>query len=81
MDAMENEIGQLSKRNLTPFGKITVLKSLEISKIVHSLMSLPNPSRKYLKELEKNVFLIPLGWKTRPYNPSQFLPETRKWWN
>ena len=81
MDAMRYEIGQWSKRDLTPFGKITVLKSLVLSKIVYILMSLPNPSRKYLKELEKNVFLIPLEWKTRPYNPSQFLPETRKWWN
>ena len=81
MDAMRNEIGQWSKRDLTPFEKITVLKSL-VSKIVYILMSQPNPSRKYLKEFEKkNVFLIPLEWQTRPYNPSQFLPETRKWWN
>ena len=78
MDAMRYEIGQWSKRDLTPFGKITVLKSLVLSKIVYILMSLPNPSRKYLKELEKNVFLIPLEWKTRPYNPSQFLHETRE---
>ena len=81
MDAMRYKIGQWSKSDLTPFGKITVLKSLVLSKIVHVQMSLPNPSRKYLKESEKNVFLIPMEWKTRSYNPSQFLPETRKWWN
>ena len=56
MDAMRNEIGQWSKRDLTLFGKITGLKSLVLSKIVCILISLPNPSRKYLKELEKCFF-------------------------
>ena len=56
MDAMRYEIGQWLKRDLTPFGKITVLKSLVLSKIVYILMTLPNPSRKYLKELEKKCF-------------------------
>ena len=64
MDAMRYEIGQWSKRDLTPFGKITVLKSLVLSKIVHILMSLPNPSRKYLKELEKMFFSF--LWNGKP---------------
>ena len=34
IDAMRYEIGQWSKRDLTPFGKIAVLKSLVLSKIV-----------------------------------------------
>ena len=34
MDAMRYEIGQWSKRDLTPFGKIAVLKSLVLSEIV-----------------------------------------------
>ena len=40
LDAVRNETGQWSKRDLTPFGKITVLKSLVLSKIVYILMSL-----------------------------------------
>ena len=37
-------------------GKNTVLRSLVLSKIVHILMSLPNTSRKHLKELGKIIF-------------------------
>ena len=32
-----------SKRNITPFGKITVIKTMVISKITHFLMNLPDP--------------------------------------
>ena len=56
MDAMRYEIGQWPKRDSTPFGKVTVLKSLVLSKIVYILISLPNPSKKYLKEFEKMFF-------------------------
>ena len=81
MDARRNEIGQWSKRDLTPFGNITVLKSLVLTKIVYILLSLPNPSRKYLKELEKMFFSFLWNGKPDPITPSQFLSETRKWWN
>ena len=52
MESMKQEIRLWSKRNLTPFGKIIVLKSLVVSKIVHILQSLPSPSEKIFKELE-----------------------------
>ena len=42
---MATEIDKWRKRDLTPFGKITVLKSLVISKIVHLLLALPSPSQ------------------------------------
>ena len=44
-----NEIKKLflnwSKRILTPLGKITVIKSLALSKINHLILALPNPSK------------------------------------
>ena len=46
MNSMKQEIQLWSKRDLTPFGKITVLKALVVSKIVHILQSLPSPSEK-----------------------------------
>ena len=41
-----------SKRSLTPFGKITVIKMLALSKLTYVFMNLPDPERKFLKELE-----------------------------
>ena len=49
------EIQQLiriwSSRNLTPYGKVTIIKSLLIPKITHMLLSLPSPSPSCFKEI------------------------------
>ena len=44
-----------STRNLTPYGKVTIIKSLLISKITHMLLSLPSPSSECLNTLN-NAF-------------------------
>ena len=53
------EIQQLiriwSSRNLTPYGKVTIIKSLLISKITHMLLSLPSPNILCFKDLN-NMF-------------------------
>ena len=53
------EIEQLIKiwstRNLTPYGKVTIIKSLLISKITHMLLSLPSPSSECLNTIN-NAF-------------------------
>ncbi len=43
-------------RNLTIFGKISVIKSLALPKIVHFFRSLPNPSEEFFNKLEKLFF-------------------------
>ena len=53
---MQRDINSWSKRDLTPFGRVTVIKSLIISKIVHILISLPSPSEKMYKQLNKMLF-------------------------
>ena len=45
-----------SKRVLTPYGTITVIKSLALSKLSHLFLMLPNPDNKTIKELEKLFF-------------------------
>ena len=40
-----------SSWNLTPYGKVTIIKSLLISKITHMLLSLPSPSVLCFKDL------------------------------
>ena len=62
--SLENEIKQWKRRFLTPIGKITVIKSLLLSKLVHILMALPNPSQEYIKKIE-NMFYKFL-WNDKP---------------
>ena len=40
-----------SARNLTPYGKVCIIKSLLMSKITHMLLSLPSPNALCIKEL------------------------------
>ena len=48
-----------SRRHLTPFGKITVIKSMALAKIVHLFINLPDPDKNFLNRLNKlfNTFL------------------------
>ena len=61
---MQREINQWSNRNLTPFGKITVIKSLIISKIVHLLIALPSPSGNIIMQI--NNMLYNFLWDGKP---------------
>ena len=49
---IKNLLLQWNRRNITPFGKITVIKTLALSKINHLLLSLPSPPDRMLKDLE-----------------------------
>jgi hypothetical protein len=52
----EKLIKTWSKRNLTLIGKITVIKSLVLSKFVHLFIALPNPPTEIIKQLEQMSF-------------------------
>ena len=54
--AIEKEINQWSKRNLTPLGRITVVKTLLLPKLTHILISLPKPNDMLIKTLETSFF-------------------------
>ena len=53
---VKKEMAQWRRINLTPLGKITVIKSLLLSKLVHLLTALPNPPQDDLKQLERMFF-------------------------
>ena len=53
---IQKEMAWWRRRNLTPIGRITVIKSLLISIFVHLFTALPSPSQKELKQLE-SLFL------------------------
>ena len=52
MTEIEKSINLWNARNLTPYGKIVVIKSLLVSKIIHVLLSLPSPNSDTLERLE-----------------------------
>ena len=63
-----NDIKNLIKlwqaRKLSPYGKVTVIKSLFLSKITHLLLSLPSPNKLLFKEIDaifKNFI-----WNNKP---------------
>ena len=49
-------ISAWSKRQLSPLGKIVVIKSIILPKLTHLFVSLPKPSFDWLKELEKILY-------------------------
>ena len=54
--AMKKIMYMWKKRNITPYGKITVIKTLVFSKIVHLMINLPDPSEQFIFELEKELY-------------------------
>ena len=53
-----------NKRFLTPFGKITVIKTLALSKLTYLFMNLPDPDKKFISELE--TMLYKFLWDGKP---------------
>ena len=60
----EKTIKSWSKRKLTLLGKITVIKSLAMSKFVHLFMALPNPPGTLVKRL--NQLFYSFLWNSGP---------------
>ena len=61
---IKNLISIWKTRNLTPYGKVIIIKSLIYSKITHILQSLPKPSQQTFIDLQSIVdsFL----WNNKP---------------
>ena len=53
---IENICKRWSKRKLTLFGRITIIKSLALAKFIHLFLALPNPPGDLVKKLEKMFF-------------------------
>ena len=58
---IRTKISFWKRRNLTPLGKITVIKSLLLSSMNHLFISLPNPNEKMIKEM--NDILYEFIWE------------------
>ena len=53
-----------SKRCLTPIGRVAILKSLILSKLVHLWLLLPNPPNYFIENLQKMCFQFVWNGKT-----------------
>ena len=56
INKVESLLKQWSKRRLTLFGRITVIKSLALSKFIHLFLALPNPPGELIKRLDTLFF-------------------------
>ena len=56
LNKIKNVVTSWSKRIITPFGKVIVIKSLILSQLIYLLSVLPNPTKKFFKEVEVIVF-------------------------
>ena len=75
LNEMRKVLNAWSRRNLTPFfGKITVIKSLVLSKITYLLPNLPDPDDKFLKELNTLLFNFLWGGKTDKIKKIWYVP-------
>lgn len=64
IDSIKNTLKKWSKRNLTPFGKITIIKTLVVSKLVYLFLNLPDPGEYFLQHLDSLLFSF--LWDNKP---------------
>ena len=64
LSKVQRILNQWSKRKISLSGRITIIKSLALSKFVHLFMSLPAPPNELIKKLE-NIFFNFL-WNSGP---------------
>ena len=64
LEVIKRLINQRSKRILTPIGKITIVKSLLISKLIYLFMALQDPQDKFMSELK--TLLFKFAWGNKP---------------
>ena len=63
IDSMKKLIQNWLYRNITSIGRICIVKSLIMSKVIHVLQALPSPSKEYFKSIE--TIFINFVWKNK----------------
>ncbi len=56
MEKIDKLLTRWNSRNLTPIGKITVIKTLIVPKINHLILTLPNPTLEFIRSFERKLF-------------------------
>ena len=61
---LQNTLDIWKQRDLTPIGKITIVKSLALSQLTYLFSVLPNPPNNFMKKLEQTLFKF--IWNGKP---------------
>ena len=64
LESLKRNLGVWAPRNLTPIGKITLVKSLGISQLVFLFSVLPKPPDTFIKEIESMIYSF--IWSKKP---------------
>ena len=64
LEEIKREIARWKKRHMTPLGKITIIKTLIISKLTYLFINIPDPPQTFLKELDNILLRFLWGGKT-----------------
>ena len=70
IEEVKREISRWKRRNMTPLGRITIIKTLLIPKLTHLFISLPDPPQKLIKELDEIIYRFMWGGKTHKIKKS-----------
>merc|ERR1712240_566635 len=63
IDEVKRDISKWKKRNLTPIGKITLIKTLIMAKLTYLFINLPDPPAKFLEEIDNLITRFLWGGK------------------
>ena len=64
LDEIKRIIAKWKKREISPLGKVTVIKTLVIPKLTFLFINIPDPSLKFLKDLDSILFEFLWGHNT-----------------
>ena len=64
LESIRRILMQWSRRHLTPYGKITIIKTQALSKIVYLLINIPDPPVEFITSLDKLFFEF--LWDNKP---------------
>jgi hypothetical protein len=56
LEKLERILSVWKRRNLTIFGKCTIVNTLAISKLVYNALILPNPKPEFFKQVSKIIY-------------------------
>jgi hypothetical protein len=73
--SIKTTIAMWSKRSLTVFGKVTVIKAFILAKLNYIGQMLPNPSDEYLKEVNECIFKFIWNGKPDKIKRSQIIQD------
>ena len=64
IEEVKRDIARWKKRRITPLGKITIIKTLILSKLTYLFLNIPDPSKEFLEEIEQLLFRFIWNGKT-----------------